>query len=169
MIRSWWMFLIRVVLNIDLDLLLSLYHWTGAAQVLSQSSAVGSSWRCSGEPRAKDSWAGPHNLYPANLGQIRGVVQGFVQGCSWAEDESSEAEANFTMLSLLSSWQHNHFTMVLWLESNLRQGLCQGKCLFFRDVVERRMSHLWISPCFWDWGLSYLSLCLLLEGIEQYC
>jgi hypothetical protein len=31
------MFLIRVVLTVDLDLLLSLYHWTGAAQILTQA------------------------------------------------------------------------------------------------------------------------------------
>jgi hypothetical protein len=31
------MFLIRDILTIDLDLLLSLYHWTGAAQLLSQA------------------------------------------------------------------------------------------------------------------------------------
>ncbi len=52
------------------------------------------------------------------------------------------------------------------------------KVLLFRDVVERRMSYqrvywtlLWISPCFWDWSLSFLSLFLLLmlERIEQYC
>jgi hypothetical protein len=34
--------LTRVVLTVDLDLLLSLYHWTGAAQILSQSSTVDS-------------------------------------------------------------------------------------------------------------------------------
>ncbi len=90
------------------------------------------------------------------------VVQGFGQGCSWAEDKSSEAEANFTMLSLLSPWQQTHFTMVLWLESNLCQGFSQGKCFLSRDVVENRMSHLWISPCFWDWSISFLSLFLLL-------
>ncbi len=33
------------------------------------------------------------------------VVQGFGQGCSWAEDESSEAGATFTMLFSLSPWQ----------------------------------------------------------------
>ncbi len=104
MIRSWWMFLIRVVLTVDLDLLLSLYYWTGAAQIMSQSSTVGSSWRCSGEPGTEDSWAGSYYLYPVNLDQIRGVVQGLGQGCIWAEDESSKAEANFTMLLLLSPW-----------------------------------------------------------------
>jgi hypothetical protein len=31
------MFFLRVVLTVDLDLLLSLYHWTGAAQMLSQA------------------------------------------------------------------------------------------------------------------------------------
>ncbi len=31
------MFLIRDILTVDLDLLLSLYHWTGAAQLLSQA------------------------------------------------------------------------------------------------------------------------------------
>ncbi len=36
---------------------------------------------------------------------IRNVVQGLGQGCSWAEDESSEAGATFTMLSSLSPWQ----------------------------------------------------------------
>jgi hypothetical protein len=31
------MFLIRDVLTVDLDLILSLYHWTEAAQMLSQA------------------------------------------------------------------------------------------------------------------------------------
>jgi hypothetical protein len=29
-----------------------------------------------------------------------------------------------------------------WLETNLRQGLGQGKCFLFRGVVEIRISHL---------------------------
>ncbi len=32
--------MIRVVLTVDLDLLLSLYHWTGAAQIWSQALLV---------------------------------------------------------------------------------------------------------------------------------
>jgi hypothetical protein len=40
------------------------------ALMLSQSSTVGSSRRCSGEPGTEDSGAGPHYLYPENLGQI---------------------------------------------------------------------------------------------------
>ncbi len=132
--------------------------------------------RFSGEPGTEDSWAGLHYLYPANLGQIRGVVQGLCQGCSWAEDESSEAEANFTMLSLLSPWQHTPFHHASLSGIQFASGAKSGMCLFFRDVVERRMSHqrvywtlLWISPCFKDWSLSFLSLfvLLLLEGIEQ--
>ncbi len=42
LIRSLCQSLIRVVLTVDLDLLLSLYQWTGAAQILSQSSTVSS-------------------------------------------------------------------------------------------------------------------------------
>jgi hypothetical protein len=47
----------RVVLTVDLDLLLSLYQWTGAAQMLSQA-------QYSVEPGTEDSWAGPQYLYP---------------------------------------------------------------------------------------------------------
>ncbi len=59
------MFLIRVVLTVDLDLL---YHWTGAAQILSQALLMVLPDRYSGEPGTEDSWAGPHYLYPADPG-----------------------------------------------------------------------------------------------------
>ncbi len=57
MIRSWQMFLIRDVLTVDLDLLLSLYSLDRSSSDVEPSSTEGSSWRYSGEPGT--GWSSP--------------------------------------------------------------------------------------------------------------
>ncbi len=76
-------------------------HWTGAAQMLSQAllKVLPDSVQVELELRILGLVL---ILYTPLL---RDVVHGFGQGCSWAEDESSEAGASFTMLSSLSPWQ----------------------------------------------------------------
>jgi hypothetical protein len=75
-------FLIRDVLTVDLDLILSLYHWIGAAQMLSQAllKVLPEGIQVNQELRIIGLVL---TIYkPPDLGQIRDVVQGFGQGCS---------------------------------------------------------------------------------------
>ncbi len=88
-----------------LPLILILYyhsiHWTGAAQMLSQAllKVLPEGVQVNQELRI----LGLVLILYSPL--IRDVVQGLGQGCSWAEDKSSEAGATFAMLSSLSPWQ----------------------------------------------------------------
>ncbi len=85
-----------------LPLILILYyhciHWTGAAQMSSQAllKVLSEGIQVNQELRI----LGLVLILYSPL--IREVVQGLGQGCSCAEDESSEAGATFTMLSSLS-------------------------------------------------------------------
>ena len=84
-----------------LPLILICIHWTGAAQMLSQALLVvlPEGIQVNQELRI----LGLVLILYSPL--VRDVVQGLGQGCSWAEDESSEAGATFTMLFSLSPWQ----------------------------------------------------------------
>ncbi len=93
------MFLIRdVFLLLILILLYHCVHCTGAAQILSQAllKVLLEGIQVNLELRILGLVL---NLYTP---LFRGVVQGFGQGCSWAEDESSVAGATFTMLPSFS-------------------------------------------------------------------
>ncbi len=116
MITSWWVFLIRVVLTVDLDLILSLYHWTAAAQMLSQSSTIGSSWRCSGEQGNWGflSWSSLFKPYwPSRLDQ--GCSSGFfpVQGHVGSDKQNLSVALICKRHSKLSCLQPKPFILKL--------------------------------------------------------